>query len=216
MIGYKADPIIACNFSVIFEELGLDFNLPSPGGGNPNRVGFSKVFGLDQEIEVTEVVQGSYPETVYIPGRIKHGAVTFERGMSTAPSGQALYQWFRETLDLLYTQIVPESDAWLALEDASGFHGGNARRVIRKRDVTIEIPVRPQAYSPAFPTGIQPRNTIDGRSIFSGVIPGITIKLIQAWPTKFSLGPLDASTNTVWISSMELRHIGMSVEYNVG
>ena len=202
MIGHKADPIIACNFSVIFDGLGHDFNLPA-GGGNPDRVGFSKVFGLDQEIEVTEVAQGSYPEAVYIPGRIKHGAVTFERGMSQSPSGNALYLWFLDTMKLLHTQVVRDSES-----------GENTRRVIRKRDVTIEIPKHPQAYSPAYPTGMQPRNTAEGRSISRGSLPGITVKLIQAWPTKFSLGPLDASANTIWISSMELRCAGITVKYD--
>jgi len=188
MIGYKFEPIIACNFSVIFEGLGQDFNLSSSGGNNPDRVGFSKIFGLDQEITVTEVVQGSYPETVDIPGRIKRGAITFERGMSQAPSGQALYQWFLGTMNLLHTQVVPAPE-WLSYEDT------NARQVIRKRDVTIEIPVHHAS---------------------SASSPGILVKLIQAWPTRFNLGPLDARENTVWISSMELRCAEILVEYANG
>lgn len=219
MTGYKADPFISCNFSVTIAGLGADFNIRS---SNPDRIGFSKISGLGQEILVEEVSQGSNPVVIEIPKGIKNGEVTFERGMSNNLSAMALHQWFLDTVALLHTQVSSDSAA------RAGTTYGSTRPVIRKRDIVIEVPKYPQSYSTGYmppngasttrnrpvigkihQIGMQPRNTIDGRSVGVGKVPGVVITLMDAWPTKFELGPLDANTNSAWIYSMVVRHSGI-------
>lgn len=49
--------------------------------GLPSGVGFKTVSGLSQEVEVAEYDEGGYGYTHKLPGRIKVGEVTAERGV---------------------------------------------------------------------------------------------------------------------------------------
>jgi phage tail-like protein len=183
MIGHRVDPLISCNFRVTFEGLATDFLLT---GNDPDNVGFAKVSGLDREITVREVLQGSDPVVVELPDKIKNGPVTFERGMSNSDSGLALHQWFVDTTELMRT--VADADS----VKRAGKRYGSTRPTIRRRNVTIEVPA--QARTPT-----------------SSNLPGVVVTLVGAWPTKFSLGPLDANTGSVWIHSIEMRHSGIRI-----
>ena len=55
--------------------------------------GFSKVSGLETELEVVEYREGGYTSTRKLPGIEKTGTATFERG---AFSDIYLYQWFAQ------------------------------------------------------------------------------------------------------------------------
>ena len=184
MIGHRVvDPLISCNFKVMFEGLAVDFKL---SGNDPDDVGFAKISGIDQEITVREVLQGSDPVIVELPDKIKNGPVTFERGMSRIQSGLALHQWFVDMTELMRTVVGAASAR------RSGKKFGTTRSTIRRRNVTITVPAQVRAAT-------------------SGDFQGVIVILKNAWPTKFSLGPLDASTGSVWIHSMELRHGGITV-----
>lgn len=54
------------------------FRLTVPG--LPSGIGFQKVSGLTQEVEVTEYSESGYDATHKLPGRQKVGEVTCERG----------------------------------------------------------------------------------------------------------------------------------------
>jgi hypothetical protein len=58
--------------------------------------------------------------------------------------------------------------------------------------------------------GAQPRNSLLSRS-GDGKIPAYIVTLVDAWPTKFELGALDANQSAVWISTLELRYNGIEI-----
>jgi phage tail-like protein len=80
-------------------------------------IGFSKVDGLESELEVVEYREGGYGATRKLPGIEKTGTVTLEKG---AFKDKTLYQWFRKvatSADFRKTITITEQDRL-----------GNARR----------------------------------------------------------------------------------------
>lgn len=63
----KEDPLQKFNFRMIIP-------------GIPTTVGFQKVSGLDESIEAIEYAEGGYEYSHKLPGRLKVGEVTCERG----------------------------------------------------------------------------------------------------------------------------------------
>jgi phage tail-like protein len=58
-------------------------------------IGFSRASGLELETEVTEYREGGYPSTHKLPGLVKTGTITLEKG--SIPTND-LYDLYREAL----------------------------------------------------------------------------------------------------------------------
>ena len=60
-----------------------------------NEIGFSRVSGLENELEVAEYREGGYDATRKLPGIQTTGVVTLERG---ATKDMQMYEWYKEAL----------------------------------------------------------------------------------------------------------------------
>lgn len=77
----SADPVQQFTFKVEIE--GVD------------DLGFSRVTGLESELEVSEYREGGYDTTHKLPGLETTGVVTLERG---ATSNIEMYNWYKQVL----------------------------------------------------------------------------------------------------------------------
>lgn len=227
IVGHKLDPLISCNFLVSIENLGADFKLPpSP---DRDRVGFSRISGVGVELITEDVLQGSYPVEVALPRGIRYTKATFTHGVGREAAAYALMLWFQDIRELLNTGISPDARRRSLTSD-------NAPTRIKKRDITIKIPWRPQGYSVstqirsqdsrrpygAIPgvlpqgarpvigrtvqVGMQPRNFAD-----SGSTDHFELVLLRAWPIKMAFGDLNASESAVFIHQMEIMYEGIEI-----
>lgn len=55
----------------------------APGDGQPMFFGFSRVSGLEKEYEVAEYAEGGYEGTHKLPGKLRTGVITCERGVAS-------------------------------------------------------------------------------------------------------------------------------------
>jgi len=87
-VNGRRDPLRGMKFQV---------RIPEFGGGAVN-MGFSKISGISQESEVIEYREGDQPLVQKkIPGLIKTGEVSLERGVGASSAMWLLNQWRRNT-----------------------------------------------------------------------------------------------------------------------
>lgn len=215
-IGQKSDPILSCNFSVTITDLGTDFNLPD----DPQRdkVGFSRIDGIDTTIDTDEVSSGTNPVVDYLPRSIKYGVVTFERGVSRSATALALISWFNDIKSIL---AGTPSDATIQ----RSIPGAEVPAFIKRRDILIEVPIDHRAYSRSVVVKDRPRpvvgktykfmlntgNVTESRGL-DGQIATFKIRLVDAWPVKLEFSGLNANENNVWLQRMEMRHSGVMID----
>lgn len=95
--GVRVDPYRNFNFRVTASTKGLTGN-----------IGFSKVSGLEAEVEVTEYREGTDAATVRkLPGLAKYPNIVLERGISDSVD---LIKWFQEIVKLNEEATLPDDE----------------------------------------------------------------------------------------------------------
>jgi phage tail-like protein len=214
--GRATQPVIASNFSVTFQDLAKDYGLSGP---DPDRIGFSRVSGISSKIETKTVVEGSGPVINRIPTGISYGEAIFERGVASSPMFGALLLWYNNIEKILANQI--SYDVRMTSEPGIG----DIPIFIKKRDVTIQVPVDHRAYTRS--AVVKRRNRpIAGKTYNFQIPPSsnrgslggnqdikkVQVKLIKAWPSKLEFGKLDANKSEVWIYTMTMVYNGIEIE----
>lgn len=217
-VGQKSNPILACNFTVTISDLGADFNLPSDAYADI--VGFSRIDGISTEIDLEEVASGTSPVVEYLPRGIKYGSVTFERGVSRSATALALISWFNDIKSLISGEPSPTT-----LERSAPGYGDDLPAFVKKRDILIDVPVDPRAYSRSVVAQnrrrpvvgktyrfiLNPGNVAEARGNDS-LISTFKVRLVDAWPVKLEFTGLNANESDVWLQRMEMRHSGIMID----
>jgi phage tail-like protein len=88
--------------------------------------GFSEVTGLNQEIEVEELIEGGMDFVHHLPKGIKHSNLVLKRGLSTSSE---LRKWYKDVLKAIsYRKPIPKCpDIYISIigptgEDEIRFH----------------------------------------------------------------------------------------------
>jgi len=96
--GQRLDPYRAYNFRVLV------------GSKVSAEIAFSKVTGLEAEVDQTEYREGTDTATLRkLPGLVKYPNIVLERGITDSPE---LVQWFQEIVKLTEEAALPRDDAF--------------------------------------------------------------------------------------------------------
>jgi phage tail-like protein len=186
---WRRDPILVSSFMVSFEGLNADL-----GGTETDTVGFSSISGIGSQIKTEESVIGSEPISIAVPTGISYSPASFKRGVTTERMAMGLLQWFNAIKELLGG--YPSRDATRLARYGEGA-GSSLSPQMKKRAITIKLPQNPRAIP------LENSNTVR--------VPLLYIILRDAWPSKFSLGELDASARGVLIYELEMQYGGIDI-----
>lgn len=125
------------------------FRLTVPG--LPSGIGFQKVSGLSEEVDVSEYDEGGYEYTHKMPGKVKVPEVTAERGAYADDSFRALFERvltdrnYRNTIILEVMARNGEvartyklAEAWVSKWEGSDFDASSSDVAIEKLTIQFE------------------------------------------------------------------------------
>ncbi len=149
---------------------------------------FTECDGLSMDRDTEKVVEGGVNDTVHIlPGRVTQSTITLKRGLSIS---RALWDWFQQ-----------------------GRYDFDVRRI--NFSIIQGAPGHNLAFAIARTAGVgadNPWMTAVGKGF--GTVKHWDVE--DAFPVKWTMGSLSASSTSVVIETLEIAHHGLTLSYEVG